>query len=328
VTVSRSLRTGATRLAWIGIALVVALGGAGIVTAMSHVPGSSAPVDLTAAGDRVVGPALDAATDDLKALVDETDQLGSTARRALSLMVAGDATGLQAALTDGTLRLGQVRSRAAALDTALAAVPYPGDDWALHYSAVLRSRFEGLRGTAELTPGLMTGLEGDWASFTGRALDAATLSGLLARHDQETAAAAKQGSAAHYKQAIAGLAISDATIAQARGLRDHLAGGTDVTTLTSWIDRNAGYDQALRTLYQSLLDSKGRVTPAVRAAFDGEQQARAALPGDTRGMVVIMSDLAQGGLNQAVIGIEQARATLSDALDLQRQLKVQPQVPG
>jgi hypothetical protein len=328
VTVSPSLRTAGTRLAWIGIALAVALGGAGIVAATSRIPGSNAPVDLTATGDKVVGPALDTATGALQALVDETNQLGSTARRALSLMASGDATGLQAAITDGTLRLGQVRSRAAALDTSLAAVPYPGADWALHYSADLRSRFEALRGTAELTPGLITGLEGDWASFTGRALDATTLGGLLARHDEETAAAAKQGSAAHYKQAIAGLSISDATIAQARGLRDHLAAGTDVATLTSWIDRNAAYDAALRALYQSLLESKGRVTAAVRTAFAGEQQARAALPGDTRGMVVIMSDLAQGGLNQAVIGIERSRATLSDALDVQRQLKEQPTPPG
>ena len=34
-----------------------------------------------------------------------------------------------------------------------------------------------------------------------------------------------------------------------------------------------------------------------------------------------MADVAQGGLNQAVISIEEARGKLSAALDLQRQLQ-------
>ena len=38
-------------------------------------------------------------------------------------------------------------------------------------------------------------------------------------------------------------------------------------------------------------------------------------------MVVIMSDIAQGGLNQAVISIEDARGSLAQALDVQRQLR-------
>ena len=36
---------------------------------------------------------------------------------------------------------------------------------------------------------------------------------------------------------------------------------------------------------------------------------------------MIMSDIARGGLNQAVISIEQARGALSAALDLQHQLQ-------
>ena len=59
----------------------------------------------------------------------------------------------------------------------------------------------------------------------------------------------------------------------------------------------------------------------VRKAFDLEQQARAQLPGDTRAMVVIMSDIAQGGLNQAVIAIEEARGSLAQALEVQQQLR-------
>ena len=38
-------------------------------------------------------------------------------------------------------------------------------------------------------------------------------------------------------------------------------------------------------------------------------------------MVVIMSDIAQGGLNQAVIAIEEARGSLAQALEVQQQLR-------
>ena len=171
------------------------------------------------------------------------------------------------------------------------------------------------------TRGVTDGLETDWAGFAGRALNAATLTNLLSRHDKQTADAAAQGSAAHYQQALDLLDESDAMIEQARGLRDDLAGSTDVSTLTTWIDRNAAYDAAVRRLYDALLESKGRVTDQVREAFAGEQAARRGLPADTRGLVVIMSDIAQGGLNQAVISIEQARGALSSALDLQHQLQ-------
>ena len=94
-----------------------------------------------------------------------------------------------------------------------------------------------------------------------------------------------------------------------------------MSTLTNWIDRNAAYDAAVRRLYQALLSSKGRVTDKVRAAFADEQAARRALPADTRALVVIMSEIAQGGLNQAVISIEQARGKIGAAIDLQQQLK-------
>ena len=36
---------------------------------------------------------------------------------------------------------------------------------------------------------------------------------------------------------------------------------------------------------------------------------------------MIMSDIAQGGLNQAVISIEEARGSLAGALDVQRELQ-------
>ncbi len=311
------LKAVAIRVLWALIALLIALGGAGIVATMNHVPGTDAREELTWAGDAQVVPVLDGATVQLEALADGVDRLATTARGALTQMSAGDTAGLGDTVNEGTTRLTSVRQVADELEAALAGVPFTGDEWALRLSAGVHERYGQLEGTA----GLTRGLEDDWAAFTGRALDAAHLSGLLARHDEETAAAAKEGSAGKYKAALAGLDASDATVAEARGLRDRLAKTTDVATLTDWLDRNAGYDAALRTLYGALVTSDGRVTAEVKKAFEGEQAVRAQLPGDTRGLVVIMSDIAQGGLNQAVISIEEARGSLARALEVQQQLR-------
>ena len=53
----------------------------------------------------------------------------------------------------------------------------------------------------------------------------------------------------------------------------------------------------------------------MKAASKAEQQAREQLPPDTKALVVIMGEVARGGLNQAVITIEEARKRLSDASD-------------
>ena len=313
----RVLRTLLARLVWLVLVALIALGGAGVVASMDHVPGARARAELTWTGDRAAVPALDAATEQLDRLSGDVDTLGTTARLALAQVVAGSLDPLQQSIAAGTIRLAAVTSQSAALEASLGQVSGMGAGRELRMSPDVIERYDELAKTAPLT----SGLAADWAAFTGRALDAASLTGLLAQHDQQTAAAAKQGAAGHYAAALKALDQSDATMKQAQALRDRLAPTTDVSTLTTWLDLNAAYDRALRTLYQALTDAKGRVTTAVRQAFAAEQTARQALPGDTRGLVVIMAEVAQGGLNQAVISIEEARGRLSAALDLQRQLQ-------
>jgi len=72
----------------------------------------------------------------------------------------------------------------------------------------------------------------------------------------------------------------------------------------------------LRRLYQALVDSKGKVNDEVRNAFEGEKAARSKLPPDSKGLVIILAEIGRGGLNQAVITIEQARGGLDSALSL------------
>ncbi len=318
-----AVRTGLAAAIWLAVALVVAVGVAGVAATMNHAPGTPARAELTYDGDREIAPALDAATTDLQALSDRVDDLGAAARDALTQVAAGDTDALQGTIAKGTLLLDAIDAANANLRSSVGAIPHSGSDWALDVSAGMRHRYEELDRTTAIT----STLEADWAAFTGRALDAATMTQLLALHDTQTGNAAREGTAGRYQAALDALDTSDATIARSRALRDSLAKTSDVTTLTSWIDRNADYDAALRDLYQALIESKGRVTPAVTKAFDAERTARSQLPADTRPLVVIMSDISQGGLNQAVISIEQARGALNEALDTQQELQGAPTEP-
>ena len=292
------------------MAIALALGGAGVATALNHPPDTGFRTELTWAGDNAARPALDAATARLQALSDAVDALGASSRTALASLVAGDTTTLVATLTQGTSQLAQVSAASTALQTGLDAVPFTGDGAALSVSAATMARYQQLAAT----PALTANLEADWQVLSARAMAASGVPDLLAQHDQQTAAAAKQGEAGHYQAALALLDAPDATIATARKLAAALAKNADVTTLSQWIDRQATYDASLRQLYTALLTSKGKVTDAVRAAFATEEAAKSSLPTSTKGIVVIMGDIARGGMNQVVIDIETVRGSLAAAL--------------
>ena len=61
------------------------------------------------------------------------------------------------------------------------------------------------------------------------------------------------------------------------------------------------------TLYTEISKVGKKVTAATQAAVKAEAAARARLPPDTRGLVIIMSEIGRGGMNGAVIAIEEAR---------------------
>ncbi len=308
------LRSPLFALAWLVIAVLVTLGTAGIATALNPPPDRGARAELTWAGDRAATVALDAATTRLEALTDAVDALGDTSRQALTSLVAGDNAALATTLATGTAQLAAVTAAADGLERALADVPFTGDDAALRVSSATIARF----GALVAAPGLTRNLEADWALLSARAMAASAVPDLLARHDRQTADAARRGGAGHYAAALALLDTSDALIAQSRVLRDSLAQNADMTTLSAWIDRGAAYDAALRGLYTAMVQAKGKVTAEVRTAFAALEAAKTALPADTRAVTVIMGDIARGGLNQAVIDIEVARGALAAALATQR----------
>ncbi len=311
------------RVAWVAAAAIIAAGAAGIVAGMDHVPGTGSRPELTWAGDQAVEPALGSATDRLELLGDDVADLAATARAALSNVNSLDIEALEAAMRNGEGQVAAIRDRAHLFAADVAGVPFVGENAALHVSPALRTRYRYLAEATTLTANVGTA----WAAFDARAVTAARLAMLLTRHDEETAAAATTGTQGRYADALAQLAKPDATIAETRSLIEQIRPTTDVTTLVDWVDRNAAYDAALRALYAAVIEADGRATSKVKNAINAEQGARANLPPDTRGLVLIMSSLAQGGINQAIVQIERTRGQIQGAVQIQRELEAGVALP-
>jgi len=300
------LRRTAVAFAWLAAAIVLALGAAGIVGALDHLPGGAGRPELTWTADRAVAPGLDAAAVDLLDVADAVGQLGDDGRVALSALVARDTAALRKAIASGTTRLDAVDAAAARLTASLTAVRLTEPDRAIDHSATTLARHDALAATAGVTDALRPA----WERLVVGVVPALALTEHLLAHDEIAGEAIQLGGGGSYAEAVARLAKATAELDDARAIRDRLAATVDVATLDQWLDRNAAYDAALRDLWDALRRSRGRVTDAVRAAAVRERAAKELLPLDARALVVILGDVARGGLNQAVITIEEVRGQL------------------
>jgi len=304
------LRRLALALAWLAAAAVIALGAAGIVAALDQLPGSGGRPELTWTADREVGPRLESAAADLAALAETVGALGEDGRDALAALVARDGDALDAAIEAGAARLDAIDAAAAALEARLAALPLGGPQRALGYSPATLARYDALLGALPA----VAPLRPSWEQLAAGVVPAVELTDHLLAHDEIAGEAIRFGGAGSYRAAIARIDRATAQLEAARKIRDRLAAAVDVTTLDEWIARNADYDAAVRALWDALRRSGGRVTDAVREAAARERAAKELLPPDARALVIILGDVARGGLNQAVIAIEEARGDLLDGL--------------
>jgi hypothetical protein len=299
-------------LLWLGLIVVIALGAAGIVNGLDHAPGTPARADLTDTADAQVQPMLDAALTDIEALAAQVDALGTQARGALAALNGVDTATVDHAIAEGDKLVIDIGARTAAIRGELAAVPYVGTPTeALHISPAVAARHADLVAALDATEGLDVA----WNRLTQGSVAASRMSQYLAEHDRLVGLAATRGRQARYKDALTFIAKAEEQLTAARALRDQLANTVDVSVLDEWVSRNEDYDVALKGLYKAISNVGGKVTTAVRDAIAAEKAAKARLPPDTRGLVVIMSEIGRGGMNGAVIAIEETRGKLASAVD-------------
>jgi hypothetical protein len=295
-------------LGWLLAVVVIGVGVAGVGAAVNPVPDETTRPELFARTERALAPSLAGLAESLDALDVPVEALTATARAALVHLSSQDTAALSADLSAGDALVQEIETRAAGVQAAIEALPYEeGRD--------LLGRATEARIAAALDAvDAVIPLPELWADLSASTVPTVDLTTALLAHDQRTFAAIEEGVAGQYAAALEGLAGAAAELDAAVAIRDKIAGVVDTGTLDEWIARNRRYDATLVDLYSDLRASGGASTPALKAELAAVEAARQLLPPDTKALVVIVGDLAKGGLNQAAIALEQARGALADAV--------------
>jgi len=121
-------------LAWIALAAVVALGGAGLVGELTHPPGGATREELTYPGDTALALRLDDASIRLRQIATNVDQLSADAKAALEDLASTDSTALQKSLDHGNGIAVILTTATKDLRNSLAGLPGDEPDAILHFS--------------------------------------------------------------------------------------------------------------------------------------------------------------------------------------------------
>ena len=136
------LRRVCAAVVWLLVVLAIAFGAAGLVTASPSAGLQAARPELTGVVDAAVGRQLDIAEADLAILATQVDTLGTSARGALSSLVAGRHDTVDAAVAEGDSLIVGIGAQAALVDADLDAAPFVGGPAAdLHVSPAVQARY-------------------------------------------------------------------------------------------------------------------------------------------------------------------------------------------
>jgi hypothetical protein len=300
------------RVAWLGLAAMLALGSAGIVaaTGQSTVPGDRP--ELTYGADRQLSARLDAAVRDVALLDDDVIVLGNMARQVLANLSQVNQVKLNAAFQDGDTAVAAIDARATRLTASLECTPWTDAreaDLARTYSQAMIDRWQQVCvAVASVAP-----LADDWAGMETGARVAMQVADDMNNHDATGAEALQLATQGRYPEALVKLEQASAALEDAQRIATAMAKVTDVSTLQSWLTRSKGMDDALALLWRTMIDSKGRVTIQVTAALKAVTDAKALLPDNNGIMTVVLYELA-GDLTANGISIETAKGQLAMAL--------------
>ena len=300
------------RIGWLVLAAGLAFGSAGIVAATEHLPSGGGRPELTWAADRLISTKLDAAVRDLARLKDDVDSLGTMARQTLSGMAQLNRQTLQAAWDGGWINVNSIDTGAADLSTRLQCAEWDASlqiELTKTYSSAMVDRYHKV--CLALTS--VGPLRADWEAMVAGSATAMRVVDGIEAHDSNAKNALQSATQGRYPDALAQLTRATDALADAATIAKTLAATTDVSTLTTWLNRTKSFDDALRLLWQTMIDSKGKVTAQVTAALRAVNQAKALLPTNSDVLQVVLYEAA-GDLTSSGISIETARGALADAL--------------
>jgi hypothetical protein len=303
--VNARLRRLAVGFVWLLAAIVLGLGGAGVVARGDNFAGDVARPELTWRYDQAMAPGIAAASDEGRHIGEATDKLADAARSALVHLLAGQTKEVAVDLSRGEVWAADITQRGPAVEARIAELPYLDSPQLV--SSHTREGIQALRDIVEATRPLPE----RWHQLAVATVPAVEVTAVLQAHDATVFEATQKGVHEQYKEALAILDQAAVDLDQAAAMRDQLSAAVDVTTLTQWIDRNRAHDTALRGVYEAI---PGGDAEKIAAAVQKQREAEAQLPPDTRALVVILGDIALGGVNQAAITIETVRGTVGIAV--------------
>jgi hypothetical protein len=290
---------------WLIVAAVIAAGSAGLVARADNFAGEPARPELTWRYEQAMAPGLQQATTEANGVAASTDKLADAARAALGHILGGNPTAVADDLGRGHLWLTDIGTRTAKIDEIVAGLPYL--DAPQLVSATTRAKIASLHTIVDAT----RSLPDQWQRLEAATVPAVGITVVMQSHDSTAFEASQSGVKEDYKEAVTILDQALAKLDEAAALRDKLTPVVDTSTLSQWIDINRNHDQALKDLYSALIETQGRVTDDVRQALEKYNRAKEELPPDTRALVVILGDIALGGVNQAAIAVETVRGTVA-----------------
>ena len=306
------LRRQLARPAWLVLAIVLALGSAGVVAALQPLPDGANRPDLTWAADSILSGRLDGATHELMLLKGDVDILGDQTRATLAAVAQANDASLTMARNMGNSTIDSIETRRASLDGLLDCSRW-NDSFrqalAQMYNTALVERYNDICLAIES----VVPLKADWQSLVAGSQTAMQVAADIDGHDQVAAAALQLATQGRYTDALAKLSEAAAKIADATGIAATESKTADVSTLTSWLSRTTAMDQALATLWNATIASNGRVTSEVTAALKNVNSAKALLPDSNAVLQIVLHELA-GSMTGSGISIETARGALAVAV--------------
>ncbi len=297
------------RLLWTTVLVLVALGGAGLASAVDRPHTQAARPELGYVTDERAAPWLAEMLAQLEELEDEVVELAAAARRVFVGVSALRPAEVAAGVVSGdeiSEGLGNVLGPLA----ATRAMPPAGvETWRLGEAQRQRlARIDTAIAEASDLPGVWRAM----AEQTGPAMELITA---LRDHDEAAAAALAAGRGGEWERAVGQLEQAQPHLDAAAAARDELLSIRTAPMLDELIAGHRAHDEALLALYRHLADTGSLDDPEAAELRRQVEQARMPLPTPTATLQAVVAEAAGQSLSQRLAAIEEARGSITAALD-------------
>jgi hypothetical protein len=297
------------RLAWTVVLVLIALGGAGLVSAADRPATDAGRPELSAHADAIARSWLVSMAAQARVVADDVDAVNESGRTILGLDPSAGPDQLDAAVAAGDQASADLGPQLASLVGLRAATPSGLDPLRMgQANRVLLAAIDGVAGGAQP-------VSGKWQALSADTTQVTALLVALTSHDAIDSRATAAGGRGDWPDALDLLAQAGDRLTLARGARDQLAASNAVDSLDQLLDGYADYDAALVALYTAVRDGAGQDSEQARELAAAVVAARNKLPADGEALAQFVFDFAGATIASEVVDLETARGTVDAAAD-------------